>query len=68
MEEEIYVLVRNADTGQECWESEKEYRTNPPLGTYIIRDRRKIRGGGTLMIARAGDTDAGKNPARSTSL
>ena len=62
------MLVRNAYTKSECWESEKDVQTNPPRDTYVIRDKRKIRDVGTPMIASAGDTNAGKSHARSTSL
>lgn len=37
------VLVRDSITGEEMWESHRDYKSNPRPGTYIIKDSRRPR-------------------------
>jgi hypothetical protein len=41
MYELLCVLVK-FDDGEECWVVWRDYATNPPRGSFVLTDRRKI--------------------------
>lgn len=36
-----FILIKYSD-GQEIWEEEAAYRRNPPAGSFVLSNRRKV--------------------------